>query len=80
YKWLSVHQIEGTNHIYIDIPDVGLPIASGTIKDMYGITVMDLIDFAVLDPYIDLGELPTGLYSIQINVPNLLPCKFLFKP
>mgnify|MGYP000852605736 FL=1 len=76
----TVTQVEGTNHVYVDFVSPNLRTVQMAIKDLYGIKVIDNISMDTSSPYIDLGELPTGVYSLHLDFPNSLPCKFIFRP
>ncbi len=80
FESVTVAQIAGTNHIFIDFVAPNLNTVNMEIKDLYGITVLDKSPIDVNAPYVDLGELPTGVYSLHLDIPNTQPCKFIFKP
>ena len=77
---LTASQIEGTNTIYISLPPDLPNFLTGVVKDTYGGVVIDAIIIDTSAPYIDLGQLPTGVYHLSIMDYPTMPCKFLFKP
>jgi hypothetical protein len=77
---MSANQLQGTDHLSITFPNAMPPIVHATIKDLYGGIIMENIVIPTDDPFIKLGELPTGVYHLTLVDFNNLNCKFLFQP
>lgn len=77
---IAANQIHGTNTIYLTIPSDISGLVFGEVKDLYGGIVIENIEIDTSYPYIDLGELPTGVYHFALKQLSIAPCKFLFQP
>lgn len=77
---ITVHQIEGTNTVYLSLPPDIPEVVTGVVKDIYGGIVIEHIMIHANEPYVDLGQLPTGVYHFGILDHNLISGKFLYQP
>ncbi len=77
---VHVHQIEGTNTVYLNLPIAIPETITGVVKDIYGGVVIENIVINTTDPYVDLGQLPTGVYHFGVKDVNIIPGKFLYQP
>jgi len=77
---VPVYQLEGTNTIFVDTELLDIEAVGVIIKDIYGVTVIDNLILEKDWPYLTLGELPTGVYSVHLDLPYTSPSKFIFKP
>lgn len=77
---INVYQIEGTNSLLVNYPTTLPDHLVGEIKDLYGNVVVDNLPLVKDDPYVSVGQLPTGVYHFSLKNQPIIPCKFLFQP
>ncbi|MFT5725463.1 MAG: hypothetical protein ACI9JN_002588 [Bacteroidia bacterium] len=78
-RTISANQIEGTHFIYIEFPDDVPEKVWINVKDLFGGVIQENIEINTSNPYLDLGELPTGVFNLSILNQNIQPCKFLYQ-